>query len=573
MAEIKLETKLVGDIKGTFYVPSYQRGYRWGESEVKTLMEDINEYGSKVKGAGNDSYCLQPVVVRNLGDKYELIDGQQRLTTLYLIYVYMHKKSNGFLSKPKFSLSYETREQSAEFLMNPNETEKDQNIDFHFIYNAYKTIDAWFGEYEKKDKLQSALTNINMYFDECVKIIWYEVPDTENSIDLFTRLNIGKIPLTSSELVKALFLKDESKSLIRQEELSLEWDNMEKELHNDELWGFLTNANPNNYPTRIDLVLDLISKKQEGDKETYRTFFYFDTELKNGKSLEDIWDEIQHNYLTLKEWFGNQEFYHKIGYLIASKTKTLTEILSDYAGKSKTEFRTGLDKCIRDSITFSKPYDELDYEHNKEEIHKILLLFNVESVRRIDNGKRRFPFDRHKKEKWSLEHIHAQHSQGLQTNEKVKDWLEAHIKSLRSIEQQEELISEMEKLVKMIKDNPRTTRVKAEFEPLQQQVVNALAPKEGDVDYIHQLANMALLTSPQNSAVSNYTFDAKRNIIIEMDKKGVYIPFCTKMVFLKYYSQEDTNLHFWDKADRNAYYRAIQEMLAPYLPDNHKEND
>ena len=130
MANINLETKLVGKINGHFYVPDYQRGYRWRKSEVETLLNDINEYGKKPKLTENDNYCLQPIVVRNLGDKFELIDGQQRLTTLYLIYVYMNKASNGFMSEPRFSLSYETRNKSVNFLRNPDKSEKDDNIDF-----------------------------------------------------------------------------------------------------------------------------------------------------------------------------------------------------------------------------------------------------------------------------------------------------------------------------------------------------------------------------------------------------------------------------------------------------------
>ena len=39
--EIILDTKLIGDIKGNFFVPSYQRGYRWGKSEVTRLLEDL----------------------------------------------------------------------------------------------------------------------------------------------------------------------------------------------------------------------------------------------------------------------------------------------------------------------------------------------------------------------------------------------------------------------------------------------------------------------------------------------------------------------------------------------------
>lgn len=564
MAEIDLDTKLVGDIQGHFYVPDYQRGYRWGKTEVEALLNDVYEYGGKPQKAENESYCLQPVVVRNLGDKYELIDGQQRLTTLYLIYVYMNKASGGFMSEPRFSISYETREESADFLNNPDESKKETNIDFFFIYNAYQTIADWF---QSKGKIQSTLTNINKYLDECVKIIWYEVPDTENSANLFTRLNIGKIPLTSSELVKALFLKNESENSIRQEELSLEWDNMEKELHNEDFWGFLTNSETDNYPTRIDLVLDLISRKTVYDKETYSTFFYFDKKYKEGSSLEDIWSEIQHHFLTLKEWFYDHDFYHKIGYLIASNSKSLVDILDSYTDKSKTSFRMYLEESIKESINFQKPHNELDYEHDYNAIKRLLLLFNVESVRQIDGKKRRFPFDRHKRENWSLEHIHAQHSQGLQTNEKVKEWLNAHIKSLESLDStgQNELISDMKSLVKEIEDNPKTTKVKEKFEPIQQNVVAALSPADEDSEYIHQLSNMALLSSGQNSAVSNYTFDAKRNLILEMDKKGLYIPFCTKMVFLKYYSNDDTNLHFWGKNDRDAYFNDIQTVLANYL--------
>ena len=568
MAEIKLETKLVGDIKGDFFVPDFQRGYRWGNSEVETFLNDINEFGG-IK-TENENYCLQPIVVRNLEDRYELIDGQQRLTTIYLIYVYINKVSNGFMSEPRFSLSYETRNESANFLKNPNEAAKDDNIDFFFLYNAYKTIENWFST---KEKQQTTLTNINKYFDECVKIIWYEVPDSENSNDLFKRLNIGKIPLTSSELVKALFLKEENEYSIRQEELSLEWDNMEKELYNEEFWGFLTNAEADSYPTRIDLILDLISRKQDSDKETYRTFFYFDNELKTDKTLENIWDEIQHNFLTLKEWFYDHEFYHKIGYLIASNSKSLIEILNDYADKSKTEFRQYLDECIKSSISFRKNYNELGYNHDYRDIKKFLLLFNVESVRQIDDKKRRFPFGRHKRENWSLEHIHAQHSQGLQTNEKIKEWLKVHIKSLQSIGEQNALVAEMENLIKSIEENPKTKNVKAQFEPIQQKVVTVLSPQNEDSEYIDLLSNMALLSSGQNSAVSNYTFDAKRNLILDMDKNGAYIPFCTKMVFLKYYSAEDTNLHFWGKNDRDAYIKAIKNVLTEYLRIDNQENE
>lgn len=227
--EIKLETKLVGEIKGDFYVPSYQRGYRWGKTEVERLLDDI--YSTE----GKRNYCLQPIVIRKNADKYELIDGQQRLTTIYLIYRFMNDASFGFIDEPRFSLTYSTREKSEDFLKSIDIERKDENIDFWFISNAYECITHWFEAKERK----STLTNINKYFDEIVKIIWYEVGADEDAVALFTRLNIGKIPLTSAELVKAMFLSRDTDGIVdreKQEEISLQWDNLEKELHKDSFW-------------------------------------------------------------------------------------------------------------------------------------------------------------------------------------------------------------------------------------------------------------------------------------------------------------------------------------------------
>ena len=51
-----------------------------------------------------------------------------------------------------------------------------------------------------------------------------------------------------------------------------------------------------------------------------------------------------------------------------------------------------------------------------------------------------------------------------------------------------------------------------------------------------------------------------------------YIPVCTRRVFLKYYTDSDKNqLHFWSKADREAYIQNINEVLNPYFAINKKE--
>lgn len=570
--EITLGTKLVGNITGDFYVPSYQRGYRWGKPEVERLLDDI--YSTK----GDINYCLQPVVVKKNDDGYELIDGQQRLTTIYLIYRFMSEHSKS-INGPRFTLSYETRKKSKDFLKSIDESRKEENIDFWFFCTAYESIKAWFS----KEDIEPRLTDMNDYFKKIVKIIWYEVGETEDAIGLFTRLNIGKIPLTNAELVKAMFLsKGRSGTNMeqkKQEEISFQWDHMEKELHNDSLWFFLTNKTSTDYQTRIDLVLDLISQKPAENRDQYYTFFKFDEKYQNGEKLDNIWYKIQQTFLMLKNWHGDHEYYHKIGYLIASGACTLQDIFELSKDKTKSTFNKDLDDYIKDSIKIGKNYADLNYENTEDQkkIKKLLLLFNVESVRKSGEHSQRFPFDKYKngengKVIWSLEHIHAQQSEGLSTQKMWKEWLCLHKPSVESVkssvESAKSLSYDTNKLIKEIDDAINNDRLsRQDFDSIQQEIVGLLS-EEGHSEYLHSIANLALLSFEANAALSNSTFDVKRNEIIKMDKEGAFIPFCTRMVFLKYYTPSAKNqLHFWGKDDRDAYVNEMNIVLGTYLEE------
>ena len=565
-ADIKLETKLVGSVEGNFDIPSYQRGYRWGKDEVYRLLDDIYTNGA-------NNYCLQPVVVRKNLDRYELIDGQQRLTTMFILLKYIQKEFKPRI-KLNYSLSYETRTNSEAFLNSVEKELAETNIDFFHIYNAYQTINGWF--IDQKDDVIAA-DKLYEYLVERVKIIWYEVDESEDAIALFTRLNIGKIPLTSAELVKAMFLSRDNNSEMdreKQEEISLQWDNIEKELHNNSLWYFLTNHSNVKYQTRIDLILDLISGKPADNKEKYYTFFYFDN-LNKEENLNEIWKEIQHTFLILKDWYEDHELYHKIGYLIASNTKSLQDIfvlsrsIIDGRDITKSQFKSELDVYIRKSVAINGNYSELSYEKTADyaKISRLLLLFNVESVRQNGEQTHWFPFEKFKFQKsskvsWSLEHIHAQQSEGMQKQDDWKEWLRLHTPSIVSLgDGNSELIKEMETACA----KERLERL--EFEDLQQKVIQKLS-SQGNTEYMHSIANLALLNMSDNAALNNSTFDVKRNAIIEMDKKGQFIPFCTKMVFLKYYTPSTSNqLHFWGQPDRIAYIKAINSTLKNYLPE------
>ena len=571
MASINLNWKLINDIEGNFLVPSYQRGYRWTELEVQRLLDDIYNLSNLTDSKRN--YCLQPVVVKSTGDNFELIDGQQRLTTIYLIRNYLYKKVPQFFQAPKFSIDYKTRGKLKDFLENIDMSRRSEYIDFYFMANAYETIEKWFA-----DKVPAAMTDIDNYFTKFVKIIWYEVDEYEDAVALFTRLNIGKIALTSAELVKAMFLSRDNGSIDsnRQEEIALQWDSIERELHNDKLWYFLTNNAAAEYQTRIDLVLDLMSQKTANEKEDYFTFFDFDNRNKGkgkyvGKrqDLKDIWSEIVHTFLILKDWFEDHELYHKVGYLIASKSKTLLQIYTASQNKTKTAFIELLNDYIKDSVDLTKisskrqakNYSELSYGSDDALIRRLLLLFNVESVRLNGAQTQWFPFDKFKfygknKVLWSLEHIHAQQSEGLNKQELWRQWLELHLSSIESLnDNNQDLINRM----KSVLDQREIKKI--EFDTLYQEIIEKLSDKDS-AKYINSISNLALLNCDDNAALSNSTFDVKRNEVIRMDKEGGFIPFCTKMVFLKYYTpSSDNQLHFWGQSDREAYIKAINEIL------------
>ena len=585
---MNLEEKIIGNISGDFKIEAYQRGYRWGKEEIEYLLNDINEIPD------GQSYCLQPVVVKNINNIYELIDGQQRLTTLFLIMKYL-----SLYIDLNYSIEYTTRKSegihigSQELLENIDKIDlksPPSNIDELFIKRAYEIISLWFNG--EKAKMNSFAGKLQKY----VTIIWYEVDPEEVSIDIFTRLNIGKISLTNAELVKALFLskgrKDDMGEYVgnpygidnkTQHEIALQWDSMEKSLHDKKFWAFITNEDENKYPVRMELFFDLMENKPV-DEYSFYTFNKFYNKFKEKSNKTEAWDTIVRYYQQLREWYKDFDLYHQIGYLVAAghNLKELLDLaMNPKAPLNKSEFKKKIIEKIRKSVKFEQvkgdiieeiDYGDLNYEDHPGYLHRLLLLFNVETIRQKGDEDNRFPFERYKNEgTWSLEHIHAQNSENLKTNREWKEWLELHRKSLSQLLKNEEensqkyknineTITQINDIISHIEDSNYRGSIRDEFTSVSTKVV-ALLSDNDDKTQMHSLPNMALLTVGENAALNNSTFDVKRMKIIEMDKQGSYIPVCTKNVFMKYYSSSDTKLHYWSESDKKDYINAINNVL------------
>ena len=572
----KLELKSISEILDkSFYIPAYQRGYRWSSRQVIDLLKDIWEFASKRQKQEGEFYCLQPIVVKRTDSKYIVIDGQQRLTTLYIVLKYLEQKiEDDFYITSFYDLEYETRnkenENSSEFLKKINNIKEDEskkNIDFYYMNNTFNVIKQWFTDNKiNKGDFLNILLKVNIIEENKqkidiannVRVIWYEIDD-ENEIDVFTRLNIGKIPLTNAELIKAIFLintKEENEKLL----LASQWDEIEYKLQDNSFFAFVSkDFDKNNelkYPTRIEFIFDLIANKsnleinnlQKDDER--RSYYIFNELIKDNNTAKKYWDEVKKYFRVFNEFYSNQEYYHLVGFLVHNGVK-IVEIVENFMNNSKDNFLNILKEKIKQKNQLKKKvFEELNYEEDYDLVTRILFLFNVISTMKSNHS--RYPFNLHKSEKWSLEHIHAQKSENITKIEDRKDLLKMQLTYIddKTIKKDIEDLLELEKITE------------EQISDIENRVSKLFTDKE-----IHTIDNLALLSRDDNSSLNNSIFPAKRDKIKELDKKGSFIPICTKNVFLKYYSNDVKEALKWNIEDRKYYLTEIKKTLNEYLGD------
>lgn len=560
-----LELKTVADLNSySFLIPSYQRGYKWTDKEVNELLNDIFEFTPRFINDNSDEktwYCLQPIVVRKTTeDKYEVIDGQQRLTTIYLVQNYLNQD---FVEKKRdklFELNYQTRTNTSSFLNNlDEEVTNDENIDFFYISKAYKTIKTWFeikenssnnfdqGDFRSKLKFHS-------------KMIWYESSE-ENPIDIFTRINVGKIPLTNAELIKALFLNssnfdhvEKDKLRLKQLEIATEWDNIEQALQDDKLWYFLTGNKKT--VNRIEFIFDLMNDKDD-KKDPYATFRFFSGKFQ--KNTNEIigknWQEIKDRFQRFNEWYYERDLYHKIGFLITINEETkIKELYEESCNSTKKEFRAHLDQLIINSF---KDVSRQDLQYGNKNVKKTLLLYNIIVMLNSPKDNSYFPFEIFKNQNWDIEHITSIKESMPVTFDERHKWIDDAKVFIDSSKEGKKLLTRIGK---------EDLKVDDKFKTLFEDIVSHFNSNVNDED-INDISNLTLLDAETNRSYKNAVFPLKRKTIIDRDKQGVFIPICTKNVFLKYFSQYPPKISFWTQEDRENYEKDLFNTLKTYLKD------
>lgn len=608
------DTKIIIDLFNyNFNIPYYQRGYKWEAQEVTELLDDLWDFNKNAQQG--EFYCLQPIVVKSKGDNnYDVIDGQQRLTTIFLILSFLKNgaEEEGYNTN-LFSLTYETRLESEEFINQLGFTKgiNDSNVDFYYISSAYEVIQDWFKSHPgSKSKLTNLLFDVEDGKNKNVKFIWYDLQN-ENPIDAFIRLNVGKIPLTDAELIKALLLQtdrysDEVRAVINKdlEKIGNEWDRIEYRLQEEEFWYFI-NDNKNAFPTHIEFIFNLISDKvlnsieeisnkfEKKKPSKYGVYLILNEYLKHLKdtskdtkdelfAIKKFWEEVVKYFENFNEWFTERKLFHYIGFILCVKrsSATIEELILKSTALNKDLFEKYLVNEIKALTNFQNTYNitesskELkllemyNYDDDYQEIHRVLLLHNVILTLNSDKELSRFPFHLYKKtekkEKWSLEHIHAQNSDLITNPEHQIQWLNDHKLLIESkgleFLKDKEIISRIDAYLNGSVDKPK-------FEELYSDILEILDPNS-NASKKHQLENLCLLDGRTNSSLNKSVFEVKRSKIRRRELSGHYIPIASRNIFLKTYTEYPKSSAYWDEIDKTEYINNIKSTLFDFLPQH-----
>ena len=193
------------DNKYNYIIPIYQRNYAWGDDEISSLLQDIKNACEKTKEQDKNYYIGSLIVYRRENGDFEVIDGQQRLTTLTLI---MHH-----LGKLSFrNVSFEHRDESERALSNLNSEKLPSNFS-----QALKTIKKVINEWgNNKDEI------VKFLLDK-VEIIRTEVPEGTDLNHYFEIMNTRGEQLEKHEILKARLMEKLSEG-IEQSLFAKIWD-------------------------------------------------------------------------------------------------------------------------------------------------------------------------------------------------------------------------------------------------------------------------------------------------------------------------------------------------------------
>lgn len=611
-----------------FNVPSLQRTYRWGEKEITLLLNDLYEFYNTNEDSTNDFYPLQPLILKKSNkndDTWNVLDGQQRLTTIKLIASFLKMNKDYCLD-----ISYDTREKTKDFLDNiSNKKEEDvgTSMELYYIFHAYEVIKAWFQKKEGRKfvedkKRKNAIKNV-LFEKERTRFVVQEMNIDDDEAKTFQNINQGRIPLSCSELIKALFLGHifennkidnscrfvyssdgyglfipidpikERQSLTRlQNIIAKEWDDIETVLMHDEFYSFVCPEKDRSI-NRMDFLFEVVCGNEKYKKyktdDPFNAIYERIKDDKNANIVDTIshcWNEVVKCFNRMQKLYYDFDAYHLVGFCNCEHIG-ISEDFNKYCNDDEKmdEFKTAIRVKIKRKVLSGLKTDDLDewlkglrYKENKDQIKEILLLHNLQSY---SYEKIRFPFNLYDGGKnYDIEHIHATAEEKADKKSRY-EWFKTNYSAIKRTK--EKLIdSNLITLFNSFEDEEAYGQKKLdkfkndkEFNKLREIMIkDNLDNEKDDLSKDDGIKNLCLLDSTTNRTYKNSLFITKREMILkkakgEMDKEDYVYPLllCTERIFLKFYSNVDSddNLNFWTLKNREAYLKDISKKVTEFL--------
>lgn len=606
-----------------FNVPSLQRTYRWGEKEITLLLNDLYEFYNTNEDSTNDFYPLQPLILKKSNkndDTWNVLDGQQRLTTIKLIASFLGMDKDYCLD-----ISYDTREKTKDFLDNiSNKKEEDvgTSMELYYIFHAYEVIKAWF---QKDTEKINAIRNV-LFEKERTRFVVQEMNSDDDEAKTFQNINQGRIPLSCSELIKALFLGHifeshkidnncrfaysfdgyglfipinpikEKQELTRiQNIIAKEWNDIETVLMHDEFYSFVCPEKEKSI-NRMDFLFKVACRNEKFKKyntdDPFNAIYEF---IKDGNVVDNIsccWNVVFKCFNRMQKLYYDFDAYHLVGFCNCENIG-ISEDFYKYCNDDEKmdEFKTAIREKIKGKVLNGHDLDEelkKQYEDSKDEIKEILLLHNLQSY---SDEKLRFPFNLYDGGKnYDIEHIHATAEEKADKKSRYQ-WFKNNYSAIKKKEEKlkdsdykNEISPRFENAKDLFKffeegydekgcEKKYLDKFKVEeFNKLREIMINDNS--EEDLSKDDEIKNLCLLDSTTNRTYKNSLFITKREMILkkakgEMDKEYYVYPLllCTERIFLKFYSNVDSddNLNFWTKNNREAYLKDISKKVTEFL--------
>lgn len=503
-----------------FYIPSYQRGYRWKTKQVCQLIDDINSFQPT---ESNPFYFLQALAVSAVSNdlknnRFNVVDGQQRLTTIKLILGENENVQN-------FKLSYAR--------------EADNDLDKHFKKEAEKCIEDRLGDNNSEARL-----NFCTKIRSCCRFLFYQV-EKDKELSTFNELNSGKIAAKDSELVKCVMLSlnnDESSSVTQAR--ATEWDTIERKLNDKEFFAFIT---PRNTWKEDDKMTVLLRYADISPEENTDEVFPFLTKIQNelkSKSRESVWKLVCAAYYRLVEWYNDPLLYHAFGAIIHKRGGCpIPSIVKGY----------DISKNIEAMSAYTPDDEEFDDYNgrNATGLYDYLLLSNVAFCWK--RWPMRYSFLKHRSiKKWSLEHIFARNQKDL-SKEELEKWIPS--------------VTE-----EQIEDYKKKCEENAGNEWLSEKLKDKYPTGEDN-----SIKNLAMLPSNANSSLNNNLFEGKRDAVLNWANEGwknYWVPPLTEAVFTKSLVGLNMSQPYWsdgDDGDKDSYYKYMDKSIKGFIDELKKK--